>query len=84
MGLKEQCVIIKHICYVSMKKDINTWQSIIKTLQFCCHYLILGLTNNTNVIKWKLFNTNQFSLCFKPQLHAFNHCFPALERYMCR
>ena len=40
-GLKEQCIIIKHVIEVCMVKDIKSWQMLVKQLpvtipNFCC------------------------------------------------
>ena len=91
MGLKEQCILIKQIIEVSMAKDIQSWQILVQRLpintrNFCCRYLVMSLANNSNLKRWKISNSELFSLCTKKQtqLHVFNYCLQALNRYTWR
>ena len=88
MVLKEQCILIKQIIEVSMVKDIQSWQILVKRLpinihNFCRRYLVMSLANNSNLKRWKTSNSELCSLCTKKQtqLHVFNHCLQALNRY---
>ena len=87
MGLKEQCILIKQIIEVSMVKDIQSWQILVKRLpinihNFCRRYLVISLANNSNLKRWKISNSELYSLCTKKQtqLHVFNHCVQAINR----
>ena len=80
MGLKEQCILIKQIIEVSMVKDIQLWQILVKRLpinihNFCSRYLVMSLANNSNLKRWKISNSELCSLCTKKQtlLLVFNH-----------
>ena len=91
MGLKEQCILIKQIIEVSMVKDIQSWQILVKRLpinihNFCRRYLVMSLANNSNLKRWKTSNSELCSLCTKKQtqLHVFNHYLQALNRYTWR
>ena len=91
MGLKKQCILIKQIIEVSMVKDIQSWQILVKRLpinihNFCRRYLVMSLANNSNLKRWKTSNSELCSLCTKKQtqLHVFNHCLRALNRYTWR
>ena len=94
-GLKRilifQCILIKQIIEVSMVKDIQSWQILVKRLpinihNFCRRYLVISLANNSNLKRWKISNSELCSLCTmkQTQLHVFNHCLPALNRYTWR
>ena len=81
MGLKEQCILIKQIIEVSMVKDIQSWQILVKRLpinihNFCRRCLVMSLANNSNLKRWKISNSELCSLCTKKQtlLLVFNHC----------
>ena len=87
MGLKEQC-ILKKIIEVSMVKDIQSWQILVKRLpinihNFCRRYLVMSLANNSNLKRWKISNSELCSLCTKKQtqLHVFKHFLQVLNRY---
>ena len=91
MGLKEQCILIKQVIEVPMVKDIQSWQIPAKRLpinmhNFCRRYLAMSLANNSNLKRWKILNSELCSLCTKKQtqLHVFNHCLQALNRYTWR
>ena len=91
MGLKEQCILIKQIIEVSMVKDIQSWQILVKQLPINIHnfrrrYLVMSLANNWNLKRWKISNSELCSSCTKKQtqLHVFNHCLQALNRYTSR
>ena len=82
MGLKEQFILIKQIIEVSMVKDIQSWQTLVKRLpinihNFCRRCLVMSLTNNLNFKRWKISNSELCSFCTKKQtkLDVFNHCF---------
>ena len=69
MGLKEQC-ILKKIIEVSMVKDIQSWQILVKRLpinthNFCRRYLVMSLDKNSNLKRWKISNSELRSLCTK-------------------
>ena len=90
MGLKEQC-LIKQIIEVSMIKDTQSWQILVKRLPINIHnfwrrYLATSLANNSNLKRWKISNSELCSLCTKKQtpLDVFNHCLQALNRYTWR
>ena len=73
MGLKEQCILIKQIIEVSMIKDTQSWQILVKRLlinmhNFCRRYLAMSLANNSNLKRWKISNSELCSLCTKKQL----------------
>ena len=87
MGLKEKCILIEQIIEVFMVKDIQSWQILVKRLSinihnFCRRYLVMSLTNNSNLKRWTISNSELCSLCTKKQ--TFNHCLQALNRYMWR
>ena len=91
MGLKEQCILIKQIIEVSMVKDIQSRQILVKRLPINIHnfrrrYLVMSLANNWNLKRWKISNSELCSSCTKKQtqLHVFNHCLQALNRYTSR
>ena len=70
-----------------MVKDIQSWQILVKRLSinihnFCRRYLVMSLTNNSNLKRWTISNSELCSLCTKKQ--TFNHCLQALNRYMWR
>ena len=74
-----------------MVKDIQSWQILVKRLpinihNFCCMYLVINLANNSNLKRWKISNSELCSLCTKKQtqVHVFNHCLQALNRYTWR
>ena len=74
-----------------MVKDIQSWQIPAKRLpinkhNFCCRYLVISLANNSNLKRWKILNSELCSLCTQKQtqLHVFNHCLEALNRYTWR
>ena len=74
-----------------MVKDIQSWQILVKRLpinihNFCRRYLVMSLANNSNLKRWKISNSELCSLCTKKQmqLHVFNHCLQALNRYTWR
>ena len=88
LSLKEQCILIKKIIEVSMVKDIQSQQILVKRLpinihNFCRRYLVMSLANNSNLKRWKISNSELCSLCEKKQtpLHVFNHYLEALNRY---
>ena len=91
MGLKEQCILIKQIIEVSTVKDIQSWQILVKRLPINIHnfrrrYLVMSLANNWNLKRWEISNSELCSSCTKKQtqLHVFNHCLQALNRYTSR
>ena len=91
MGLKKQCILIKQIIEVSMVKDIQSWQILVKRLpinihNFCRRCLVMSLANNSNLKRWKISDSELCSLCTKKQtqLHVFNHYLQALNRYTWR
>ena len=62
MALKEQCILIKQIINISMVKNIQKWQILVKRLpinihNFCCKYLVMSLVNNSNLKRWKISNS---------------------------
>ena len=74
-----------------MVKDIQSWQILVKRLpinihNFCRRYLVLSLANNSNLKRWKISYSELCSLRTKKQtqLHVFNHCLQALNRYTWR
>ena len=74
-----------------MVKDIQSWKILVERLpikihNFCRRYLVMGLANNSNLKKWKISNSELCSLYTKKQtqLHVFNHCLQALNRYTSR
>ena len=74
-----------------MVKDIQSWKILVERLpikihNFCRRYLVMGLANNSNLKKWKISNSELCSLYTKKQtqLHVFNHCLQALNRYTWR
>ena len=74
-----------------MVKYIQSWQILVKRLpmnihNFCRRYLVMSLANNSNLKRWKISNSELCSLCTKKQmqLHVFNHCLQALNRYTWR
>ena len=86
MGLKEQYILIKQFIKVSMVKDIQSWQILVKPLpinihNFCRRYLVMSVADNSNLKKWKISNSELCSLCTmkQTQLHVFNHCLQALN-----
>ena len=91
MGLKEQCVIIKYIVDVCLTKDISSWQMLVKRLpvnihNFCRRYLVMSLANYSNLKRWKISSSGVCLLSGKlqSQLHVFNNCTGALDRYTWR
>ena len=71
-----------------MVKDIQSWQILVKRLSInthnvCSRYLVMSLDNNSNHKRWKTSNSELCSLCTKKQtqLHVFNYCLQALNRY---
>ena len=50
---------------------------------FCRKYLVASLANRTNLKRWKISENNNCELCNCPetQLHIFNNCKLALNRY---
>lgn len=91
LGLSEQSVIIEKLINVCLRKDIISWQNMIKRLpislfNFSRRYLISSLANNSNLYRWKISPSPSCCLCSKnqTQLHVFNHCETALERYTWR
>ena len=91
MGLKEQCVIIKYIVDVCLTKDISSWQMLVKRLpvnihSFCRRYLVMSLANYSNLKRWKISSSGVCLLSGKlqSQLHVFNNCTGALDRYTWR
>ena len=91
MGLKEQCVIIKHMYDVCLTKDISSWQMLVKRLpmnihNFCRRDLVMSLANNSNLKRWKISSSCACLLCGKlqSQLHVFSNCTGALDRYTWR
>ena len=91
LGLKEQSTVIKKIVESCYNKDIILWQSIMRRLpvsifNFSRRYLILTLANNSNLFRWKICETNLCALCeqVQTQLHVFNFCKAALNRYTWR
>ena len=91
MGLKEQFILRKQIFEVSMIKYIQSWKILVKRLpinihNFCRRYSVMSFANNSNLKRWKISNSELCSLCTKKQtqLHDFNHCLQALNRYTWR
>ena len=87
MGLKEKCILIEQIIEVFMVKDIQSWQILVKRLSInihnlCRRYLVMSLTNNSNLKRWTISNSKLRSLCTKKQ--TFNHCLQELNRYTWR
>ena len=85
MGLKEQNVIIKFLLEINKSKEINRWQSLVTrfpiTIQnFCRRYLIASVANGSNLRKWKI-SENGSCHQLQTQLHVFNNCKEALNRY---
>jgi hypothetical protein len=92
MGLNEQCKLISFIvdeCFVS---DIISWKNISNSLptnifRFCRRYLVFSLANNSNLHRWKISSNGLCSLCklkLQTQMHVFNNCEHALDRYTWR
>ena len=54
--------------------------------RFCRRDLVLSLANNSNLLRWKISNNGLGSWCNKlqTQLHVFNNCKEALDRYTWR
>ena len=91
VGLKEQCVIIKYVVDVCFTKDISSWQMLVKRLpvnihNFCRRYLVMSLANNSSLKRWKISSSGVCLLCGKlqSQLHVFNNCIVASDRYTYR
>ena len=70
--------------------DITNWKKITNLpaniFRFCRRYLVISLANNLNLHGWKISNNGLCSLCNKlqTQLHVFNNCKQALDRYTWR
>ena len=69
-----------------MVKNVKSWQMLLKQLpanihNFCRRYLIMSLDG-----RWNITNSELCSLCLKmqTQLHVFNLCSDALDRYAWR
>ena len=91
MDLSEQSKIISFVLNISSAKDIRVWKLIISNLpanifRFCRRYLVLSLANASNLRRWKISPTGNCSLCnqLQTQLHVFNNCTRALDRYVWR
>ena len=90
IGLNEQCKIILFIVDVAFVSDITNWKKITNLpaniFRFCRRYLVISLANNLNLHGWKISNNGLCSLCNKlqTQLHVFNNCKQALDRYTSR
>ena len=71
--------------------DITAWKKVTNKLlqnifRFCQRYLVFSVANNSNLHRWKISNNDLCSLCNKlqTQLHVFNNCKQALDRYTWR
>ena len=91
MGLNEQCKIISFIVDEAFVSGITNWKKVTNKLvayifRFCRYYSVFSLANNSNLHRWKIFNNGLCSLCNKlqTQLHVFNNCKQALDRYTWR
>ena len=91
MGLNEQCKIISFIVDEAFVSGITNWKKVTNKLvayifRFCRYYSVFSLANNSNLHGWKIFNNGLCSLCNKlqTQLHVFNNCKQALDRYTWR
>ena len=91
MNLKEQNKIISHILSACTPKVINMWQSLAKNLPpnifcFARKSLVFCLPNKSNLLRWKLADSNLCSWCSKmeTQLHVFSNCVNSLNRYTWR
>ena len=91
MGLNEQCKIISFIVDEAFESGITNWKKgtnklVTYIFRFCRYYSVFSLANNSNLHRWKIFNNGLCSLCNKlqTQLHVFNNCKQALDRYTWR
>ena len=81
-------MVVSSIVSSSFGRDITNWQNVLKRLpvniqNFACQYLIFNLENNCNLFRWKILSSSNCNLCLKPQtqLHIFNFCERALDRF---
>mgnify|MGYP001799272401 FL=1 len=68
LQLKEQSGIIKILLKSCRAKDITSWQNIVKYLptsiyNFARRYLILTLSNGTNLKRWTIKENSSCALC---------------------
>ena len=91
MNLNEQNLIIQHILSVSSQKIICLWQRLLRNLpnniyNFCRRALILSLSNNSNLYRWKCAESPGCPHCdgYQTQLHVLAYCRLCLNRYKWR
>ena len=88
LNLKEQCGIISFLVNLLSPTQLVQWQKMTSSLptniqNFARRYFIYSLSNTSNLQRWKLKENSNCSLCDckETQIHLFNNCKSALNRY---